>query len=333
MSGANCLEALTPIVPHLFLPLASVSNILKNVSCLAQSATRAHIHREFSAGARCAQDKGGENKENNIGDITGKSASQGTLAGLLGTAVGLGMLAEVIPALEKYWNVSVVQEYGSVMGSSVGIASFCALNVISILSAYESNRVFVDRTLNQQRGETVFKEFIESWLRDPKILIEPRHLDQSDISLRHPADIGMSESFLRKFHSQFPTPLISSNDIKQGSLTTFACNDITQDSYIIGISRDHGKAAVVLSLIGGTGPHSTVVLRGFYHSCILRHLLSTKSLQHVTDEKILILAHELLSKSFNVVFTKLQAIGWGVEYCYFNDCIKTTADRFEVVDS
>jgi hypothetical protein len=71
MNIASFLELLTPLMPHLFLPIASLSNIAKNISWLAASATRAQIHNNLAL-------------ENNLGDITGKSGSQNTAAGLLG---------------------------------------------------------------------------------------------------------------------------------------------------------------------------------------------------------------------------------------------------------
>ena len=38
------LEIVTPLVPHLFLPLASLSNVGKNIAMMASSATRAQMH-------------------------------------------------------------------------------------------------------------------------------------------------------------------------------------------------------------------------------------------------------------------------------------------------
>ena len=62
----------------LFVALASSANVLKNVSWMLVSATRAHFMKNFAL-------------KDNLGDLTGKAASQMTLASLIGT--GLGLLA------------------------------------------------------------------------------------------------------------------------------------------------------------------------------------------------------------------------------------------------
>lgn len=61
MDVAMYLEALTPLAPFLFLPLATVANVGKNISWLAASATRAGIHLSFSTNGH------------NLADITAKA--------------------------------------------------------------------------------------------------------------------------------------------------------------------------------------------------------------------------------------------------------------------
>lgn len=74
--GLVSTQVLTPAVPHLFLLLASVSNIGKNISWLASSATRAQMHNSFAL-------------RGNLGDITAKITSQSIAASLVGTALGI----------------------------------------------------------------------------------------------------------------------------------------------------------------------------------------------------------------------------------------------------
>ena len=66
-----------PVRRHLFLLLASLANVGKNVSWLASSATRAQMHLSLT-------------KHANIGDLTAKITSQSIAASLVGTAVGIG---------------------------------------------------------------------------------------------------------------------------------------------------------------------------------------------------------------------------------------------------
>ena len=61
MDVAMYLEALTPLAPFLFLPLATLANVGKNISWLAASATRAGIHLSFSTNGH------------NLADITAKA--------------------------------------------------------------------------------------------------------------------------------------------------------------------------------------------------------------------------------------------------------------------
>ena len=79
---ASVLEALIPFVPCLFLPLASVSNALKNVSFLAASASRASIHAAFAQKA-------------NLADVTARSGSQTTVAATIGTALAAAISAYI----------------------------------------------------------------------------------------------------------------------------------------------------------------------------------------------------------------------------------------------
>ena len=67
------VEILTIKLPNLFLLLATLSNMGKNVSFLTASASGAAIHQHFTKGS-------------NLGDITGKCCSQsifGTLSGII----------------------------------------------------------------------------------------------------------------------------------------------------------------------------------------------------------------------------------------------------------
>ena len=57
--------------PVWFLPLAATSNVLKNISWLGLSATRAQINKVFA-------------QRDNLGDLTGKGGSQSTAASLIG---------------------------------------------------------------------------------------------------------------------------------------------------------------------------------------------------------------------------------------------------------
>ena len=64
LDASVLVEIVTPLVPGLFLPLASAANIGKNVAWLSSSASRAAIHRSFCqeenlAGRHCQSQQSG----------------------------------------------------------------------------------------------------------------------------------------------------------------------------------------------------------------------------------------------------------------------------------
>jgi hypothetical protein len=126
---ANALEILTPLFPKLFLVLASLSNMGKNMSWMASSATRAHIHQTLSI-------------RDNLGDVTGKAASQTTAASLVGTALGVGLSA------------AFGSEFGAVMTAFVPCSAVCL---------YANYKALVDvpvHTMDQSVTELIFHHLI-----------------------------------------------------------------------------------------------------------------------------------------------------------------------------
>ena len=120
--GSVVVEMCTPLVPALFLPLASAANIGKNVAWLSASASRACIHRSFC-------------REENLADITAKANSQTIAASLVGTALGIGLSYAVGP--------DVLQLLGV----------FAVLSCLHLGSTYVSLCRVPLNTINDQRGE------------------------------------------------------------------------------------------------------------------------------------------------------------------------------------
>ncbi|KAF9132714.1 hypothetical protein BG015_003673, partial [Linnemannia schmuckeri] len=133
MQGANVLELLTPLWPGSFLVIASISNIGKNMAWLASSATRAQMNKTFAL-------------RDNLGDITGKSGSQTTAAGLVGTGLGV-----VIAAL-----MSHVSEDPTVLPLVPMCLTFLPFAIFNIYSNYRSSHYVTTPSLNIPRTEAVF---------------------------------------------------------------------------------------------------------------------------------------------------------------------------------
>ncbi|GMP40708.1 hypothetical protein CsSME_00011050 [Camellia sinensis var. sinensis] len=68
------IELVTAAVPHLFLPLACVANVAKNVGAVTSTSTRTPIYKAFA-------------KEENIGDVTAKGECVGNIADLVKSVV------------------------------------------------------------------------------------------------------------------------------------------------------------------------------------------------------------------------------------------------------
>merc|ERR1711975_79880 len=70
------IEVLTILQPHWFLIMGSIANAFKAIGGLVGGATKASIHRHFAI-------------THNLGDVTGKAASQGIMAYLCGSFLGI----------------------------------------------------------------------------------------------------------------------------------------------------------------------------------------------------------------------------------------------------
>lgn len=118
----------SPLSPSMtFLILASTANILKNVSWMVVSATRAHFMKHLAL-------------RGNLGDLTGKAASQMTLASLLGTAFGLTVL--------KSFNSPIYL-----------FATWFINALVSVYSTHRACKVAVSSQLNPQRIFKLIENF------------------------------------------------------------------------------------------------------------------------------------------------------------------------------
>ena len=133
LDAASLLEILSPSVPAMaVLPVACVANILKNVGYLTASASRAALHQSLSKG--------------NLADVTAKAGSQSMAAGLLGTAVGIGLSAGTA------W-VQTPHDF---------VMAWCVLSTLHQAGNYWSLRSVVLNHFNRQRLELVLQRYMDS---------------------------------------------------------------------------------------------------------------------------------------------------------------------------
>ena len=116
------IEIMTLKFPHMFLALASIANVGKNVCFLLASASRASINVRFA-------------KRNNIGDISGKSVSQFTASTLFGVGIGL--------VLSKIIDITVISHL---------LPTFAVLTFINVYTSYKSASIIDEVNFNNQRA-------------------------------------------------------------------------------------------------------------------------------------------------------------------------------------
>lgn len=93
LEAATLLEVLTPAMPGLFLPLAALANVGKNISFLSASATRAGIHQALATSG-------------NLADVTARAGSQSIAASLAGTSLGIALsplVGSATPSVMVAW--------------------------------------------------------------------------------------------------------------------------------------------------------------------------------------------------------------------------------------
>ena len=106
---AMLVELFTPLFPQRFLLLAAIATAAKNVSWMACSASRAPLLKSLGRGE-------------NLGDLTGKAASQLTITSMLGMATGIG----ISEALTLVWGKSDLVAYSMISVPLLALGT-CAL--------------------------------------------------------------------------------------------------------------------------------------------------------------------------------------------------------------
>lgn len=192
---ATCLEIMTPLFPGYFLPLAAVANIMKNVSWLSASATRAGLHQALAT-------------HGNLADVTAKSGSQTIAAAAIGTAVGIALSPVVGTAPSDI------------------LMAFAGISVCHQLSLYQSLRRLTLPTLSRSRMEMAIEPAMGALQRaDAQPLLPPsgvaQHLMQQlhFYAVRPPEEVRTMEGFLpwqRSLASVPPAALASAG----GSIVT-----------------------------------------------------------------------------------------------------------------
>ncbi|KAI9095854.1 vitamin B6 photo-protection and homoeostasis-domain-containing protein [Phlyctochytrium arcticum] len=319
---ATVAELLTPLVPHLFIPMASLSNICKNIGWLAASATRASMHKGFS-------------KEDNLGDVTAKAGAQSTAAGLVGTAGGVALS----------WAVGT--------HPATLISVFIPLCAVNMWCAYRANEAVVTRSFNLERSESLFYDRVHALVRNRA---SKPFATVALPALPNPETVSGQEHFIFKHISPFSTPL-ALEPLLQRRLHALSTRSAWADflaGTLMGKGGEKENYRVLISPTVTTVPKKRIMslfsagaskraaspihvccwftpaatpldlLKGFYHASIVRALCAVHANDELaTDEakrvELVQIAYDLVEDTFDDVVAELTALGWEVGHTHLGD--------------
>ncbi|GJN27914.1 hypothetical protein PR202_gb15978 [Eleusine coracana subsp. coracana] len=130
-NAAYGLEILTPVFPHLFVPIGTVAGAGRSAAALIQSATRGCFYAGFAV-------------QRNFAEVIAKGEAQGMVSKFLGIALGIALANQI--------------------GSSVPLAliSFAGVTAVHMYCNLKSYQSIQLRTLNPYRASLVFSEYLLS---------------------------------------------------------------------------------------------------------------------------------------------------------------------------
>ncbi|KAL5672964.1 hypothetical protein ACJX0J_017270, partial [Zea mays] len=125
------LEILTPVFPHLFVPIGAAAGAGRSAASLIQSATRSCFYAGFAV-------------QRNFAEVIAKGEAQGMVSKFVGIGLGIALANHI--------------------GSSVPLAliSFAGITAVHMYCNLKSYQSIQLRTLNPYRASLVFSEYLLS---------------------------------------------------------------------------------------------------------------------------------------------------------------------------
>lgn len=233
---SNCIEIISPFFPNYFLFLASFANFGKNVSALAHSASRAAIHKSFAL-------------QENLADLTARTASQNMLAATLGTSFGVASAA---------W---IANDF------SMTVNLFGTLSISGLIMTYVSMQYVTINSLSLSRYEYLLHNYFMT--NKPSLsILTPKDLRQAEVFFSIPNTLTHLPKFRigEDVDVAFPSNR-SFDEIRQ----IFA-----KQSYILNIRpsiSSEGSSSSSTSAVTLQDPANTTVHLLFYQDATLQDLL------------------------------------------------------------
>ncbi|KAJ1547914.1 hypothetical protein HK096_009160 [Nowakowskiella sp. JEL0078] len=308
---ATVAELVTPLVPGYFLLLASVSNIAKNIAWLASSATRASMHKGF-----CVVD--------NLGDVTGKAGAQSTAAGLVGTAGG----------------ILISWMFGA--GYEILTGVFGPLLFVNLCAAYLANVAVATRTLDVQRAElllasvtnyNLIHKSLDKTVEFPGGGVKNGQLDYVKL-IPSPEDIAPFEKFVLPFKSCYQVPLFLDPKLEPvleklipDQISEFLVpGDADADEYrILAVpgswmqSKKCKGSKNIVCVWYTDKATSKDVLKGFYHSCILRSkLVNEDSVTFELSKNLVDETKKIVDRDFEEIWSISVDKAWDLNHLHIS---------------
>ncbi|KAL3900891.1 MAG: hypothetical protein SGCHY_001010 [Lobulomycetales sp.] len=296
IQASSFIELLAPLYPHLFLLIASVSNIGKNVGWIASSATRASMNRGLTRG-------------DNLGDVTAKSGAQSTAAGLIGTAAG----------------ISLSYAFGT---SPIALLSlFVPLSVANMYTAYKMNQCIVTRTFNLERGEAALNLYCDSIVAGgkPSDILRPNQVAKTERFVRPPQKVYRKSQLVLE-------PDLESLRILDATTNAshFTVNVYTRSPYRIlhRAAPTPGAQNATLYLWFLDTCTQRDVLLAFFHVNLLRSVLehtdtppaaATLQEEMKAYERALLKTQAIAVTRFPDMISRMELAGWQVENSHLAD--------------
>ncbi|KAI9595912.1 vitamin B6 photo-protection and homoeostasis-domain-containing protein [Syncephalis fuscata] len=306
MQLAGAIEIVSPLWPGGFLAIASISNIGKNVAWLAAGATRTQMQQTLAC-------------HDNLGDVTAKSGSQSTAAGLIGTGIGVVVCTAA--------NSNLI----------ITAAIYAAFSVLNLHACYRLTAVVRTRTLNTTRFEMAIWPVIRNYKHTDAKLDMTQALT--------PTCVAEHESFIRRTPSQFttrlemdvplrhlsyklalysPVPTNGARPLNYRRLTDlFTQRHLCQsEKYYIAVANHQ------VWIWYAVGAQDIDLIRGIYHASLLRRLLDTAELpknnmaslkpsriNHHYDQ-LVHQTHNTVVNTFDQLLDQLSSYGWDTAHVF-----------------
>lgn len=327
LDGAVLLQALTPLAPSLFLPVAALANMGMNVSWLAASASRAGIHLSLTTGRTGT----------NIADITAKAGSQTTFASTVGMSFG------------------VLLSTGVGSSPELILPTLMTLSAVHLACTYQGLLHVTLNTLNNQRAEHVAYEYIVASgverrmknicsveaVANSEVVVgaygahlvsgfESPRMDQSRLEVN-----GELEKYIgsgRDGSLSFKKNKKKGDDVEEDVIFERLCQSFEERKYAIMLKKESGETTTV-GLFVGEGATSRDVLLGHLQATKMRQLLVPKEgeVAAAADKKDFIFALEAecwVDEVRDDYLSSLLDNGWNIDNIFLEE---DTTRRVDVV--